>query len=137
MYSHSSRVTKINNKRIAVHGGEFFGSHVRLIDVEPSSPEFMTEIGSFKVQDEVSVHNVMAFGNKAYVAHYQQSVRILDISDPTNPKEVGRFVDWSPDGSSDEMFDGVFGIDVDLQRNRIYVANSPTGLWILDDHPPD
>ncbi len=133
LYSHSSWVTTVDGKRVAVHGGEGYGAHIRTIDVEPDSPTFMQVLGSYKLQDEVSAHNVMAFGNKAYIAYYQYGVRVLDLSDPTNLKELGHFHTWDAQTSLATSFEGAAGIDIDLEKGRIYVADYPRGMLILDD----
>jgi hypothetical protein len=80
----------------------------------------------------------MAFGTKAYFSHYQDGIRVLDISDPTNPQQTGFFNTWDPQGptSTSAFFEGAVGIDVDLQRKLIFVADSPRGLLILQDDTP-
>ena len=56
------------------------------MDVDPNSATYLKAIGEYALRPEVSVHNVMAFGDRAYLAHYQDGVRILDISDPRKPR---------------------------------------------------
>jgi hypothetical protein len=129
--SHSSWVTTAGGRRIAVHGDEDFDAHVRIVDVDPASPEFMTEIGEFSLRPEVSVHNIMAFGETAYISHYQDGIRLLDLSDPTQPAQIAHYRTW--DGGPDYGFspwEGAIGLDVDLGQGLIYVADT-RGLVIL------
>ena len=66
---------------------EAYSGHVKLYDVtDPSQP---TEISSYQSGPFVSVHNVEVKGAYAYVAYYQDQLRILDLTDVTNPVEVG------------------------------------------------
>jgi len=79
----------------------------------------------------VSIHNIMAFGTKAYFTHYQDGVRVLDISDPTQPTQIGYFNTWVEGSAPGAYFAGAVGIDVDVARKRIYIADLTRGLMIL------
>lgn len=130
--SHSSWVTTTSGgRKIAVHGDEDFGAHVRIVDVDPASSRFMEQIGEWALPPQVSVHNVMAFGDLAFVAHYQFGVRILDLSDPTAPRQVAHFNTWSPEAGGYSMYEGATGLDIDLQDRLIYVADIERGLLVL------
>jgi hypothetical protein len=65
-------------------------------------------------------------------------VRILDLSNPTQPVLTGYFNTWDPQGpsSSSAFFEGAVGLDVDPTRKLIFVADSPRGLLILRDDTP-
>ncbi|MEM9489672.1 MAG: hypothetical protein AAGC55_11035, partial [Myxococcota bacterium] len=130
-YSHSSWVITVGGRTIAVHGDEGYDAHIKIIDVDPESPEFMQQIGDFKLRPEVSVHNIMASGNLAYFANYQDGVRIVDLSDPTNPQQVAYYNTWTQERSGAAFFEGAIGIDLDLERGLIYVTDTTNGLMIL------
>jgi hypothetical protein len=59
-----------------------------------------------------SVHNVIVetTGNKvkAYVSWYSDGMLVIDVSDPYNPEEVGRFLDDSSNGGLPNDFWGVY-----------------------------
>ena len=136
--SHSSWPMTINGRRVALHGDENYNAHLDVIDVDPSSPKFMTSIGSYQTREYVSIHNLMGFGTKAYFTYYQDGVRVVDLADPTQPKLVGYYNTWDPQGdaSSSAFFEGATGIDVDLSRKLIFIADIPRGLIILRDSTP-
>lgn len=131
LYSHSSWVTTAGGRTIAVHGDEGFDAHVKIVDVDDASGEFLQVIGEFQTRAEVSAHNIQAFGERAYIAHYQDGVRILDLSDPTSPQQTAYFNTWSPARSGVSFFEGAVGIDVDTASGLLYVADTPRGLMIL------
>lgn len=136
--SHSSWTTTINGKHIALHGEEAYGANLNIVDVDPASPTFMQPGANFKTRDFISIHNLMAFGSKAYFTYYQDGVRVLDLSDPTAPQQVGYYNTWDPqaDYTTSAFFEGAVGLDVDLTRKLIFVADSPRGLLILRDDTP-
>ena len=136
--SHSSWPTTVDGRHIALHGDENYNAHLDVIDIDPASPKYMTSIGSYQTRPYVSIHNIMAFGSKAYFTYYQDGVRVMDLSDPTHPKLAGYFNTWDPqaDYTSSQFYEGAVGIDVDLARKLVFVADSPRGLLILRDDTP-
>jgi hypothetical protein len=131
--SHSNWVTTIDGCKIAVHGDEDFGAHLRTIGVDPGEAcagQFGKQLGELSLRPEVSIHNIMAFGSTAYVAHYQDGVRLYDLSDPAAPRLDRWFNTWLG-GPGNSFFEGATGIDVDLEAGRIYVADIPRGLLVL------
>jgi hypothetical protein len=131
LYSHSNWVTRAGGRTISVHGGEGYDSSVHIVDVDPASVEFMQPIAEFRRRPEVSVHNIMAIGERAYVAYYQDGLRVLDLSDPTDPREVAHYNTWDADRAGGWYFEGAMGVDVDPDRGLIYVADTTSGLVIL------
>lgn len=131
--SHSSWVTTVGARRIAAHGDEQWGARLRLVDVDEASPTFEQQVGVWQTRPEVSIHNVMAFDGEVVMSHYQDGVRIVDISDPANPRTTAWFNTWPGYGPTYgyNFFEGAVGVDVDRVRNRIYVADSHRGLFIL------
>jgi hypothetical protein len=133
--SHSSWATTAGGRKIALHGEEAYGAHLDIVDVDPASPAFMQSIGTYKTRDHVSIHNVMARGDRAYFTYYQDGVRVLDLADPTAPVLLGYYNTWDPQGpdSTSDFFEGAVGLDLDAARDLIFVADSPRGLLILRD----
>jgi hypothetical protein len=64
-----------------------------------------------------SVHNVIVetTGNKvkAYISWYSDGMLVLDVSDPENPEEVGRFLDDSSNDDEPNDFWGVYKVPND------------------------
>jgi hypothetical protein len=128
--SHSNWVTTVGDRTIAIHGDEQWNAHVHIVDVTEGSPTFATSIGEFQTRRAVSVHNIMALGSLGIVSYYQDGVRILDLSDPTHPKEVGHFSSWpgyGPKGGY-SFYEGAVGVDVDPVTKNVYIADGYRGL---------
>ena len=133
--SHSNWTTTAGGRKIALHGDEAYGAHLDIVDIDPASATFMKPFATYKTRDWVSIHNIMAFGTKAYFTYYQDGVRVVDVADPANPKLLGYYNTWDPqaDYTSSAFFEGAVGLDVDPARKLIFVADSPRGLLILRD----
>jgi hypothetical protein len=78
-----------------------------------------------------TIHNPFVVGDTAYISWYADGVRVLDISNPTNPREIAFFV--PPDRPSPSAFLGgkasVWGVYV--QNDLIFISDINTGLYIL------
>jgi len=136
--SHSNWTTTVGGRHVALHGEEEYGAHLDVVDLDTSSGTFMESIGTYKTRDWVSIHNIMAFGSKAYFSYYQDGIRVVDVGDPTQPHLLGYYNTWDPQSttSTSAFFEGAVGIDVDPSRHLVFVADSPRGLLILDDATP-
>jgi hypothetical protein len=108
------------------------------VDITPGSRTFMRPIATWQTRPWVSIHNIMVFGDKAYFTYYQDGVRVLSVADPEHPIQVGYYNTWDPqaDYTSGGFYESAIGIDVDLARKLIFVADTPRGLLILRDDTP-
>ena len=131
--SHSNWVTEAGGRLVAVHGDEDFDAHVRIVDVDPASETAFQEIGSYQTRPQVSVHNIMAVGERALVAYYQDGLRVLDLADPTAPVEIAHYASWT--GVGDDVglgfFEGAIGVDHDAERELVLLADTHRGLIVL------
>ncbi len=77
----------------------------------------------------VTIHNVQVVGSLAYVSYYQAGLRVLDVSDPENPVEVGAF-DTYPEPAA-QLFEGCWGVDAH-PSGRVVVSDRSSGVHILE-----
>ena len=135
--SHSNWTTTANGRHIALHGEEGYDAKLDIVDLDTAQPILMP-IASWQTRSWISIHNIMAFGTKAYFTYYQDGVRVLDLADPRNPRQIGYYNTWDPDAAytSSAFFESAVGLDVDPSRKLIFVADSPRGLLILRDDTP-
>jgi choice-of-anchor B domain-containing protein len=75
-------------------------------------------------------HNLYVHGNYVYESNYVSGLRILDISDPTNPKEVGHF-DTVPWGDDVPGFAGSWSNYPYFKSGIVVVTSMREGMFIL------
>lgn len=135
---HSSWVTTIGGCKVALAGGEGWFTSINTVGVDESCPEqYLQILDTWQTRPEVSTHNIMVFGTTAYVAWYQDGVRVFDISNPADIQLTKWFNTWSPahPTAGRYFYDGAIGIDLDLSADRMYVADIQRGLLVLDLNP--
>ncbi|MBT8492755.1 MAG: hypothetical protein KJO07_06815 [Deltaproteobacteria bacterium] len=130
-YSHSNWVTTGGGRKISVHGGEGFDAGIQIVDVDPESPQYLQTVGEYQTREQVSAHNIQAFGERAFIAYYEDGLRILDLSDPQSPVQIGHFNSWSPDNWDGSYLSGMAGIDVHPDDGLVFASDSQRGLLIL------
>ncbi|MGE3799483.1 MAG: choice-of-anchor B family protein [Candidatus Kapaibacterium sp.] len=75
-----------------------------------------------------TIHNVHIKGTVAYIAWYTAGARIVDISDPVNPVEIG-FYDMVP-GSNSRTF-GNWEVYPYFESGKIIASDMTTGLHVF------
>ncbi len=130
-YWHHAWPTSVAGRRLLLSGDEGNATVVRVLDATPGAT-FLATVGEWNSPRElVSIHNFQAIATRAYVAHYQDGVRVLDLSDPAHPTPVAYFNTWREHSGPAGGFTAAFGVTVDAARGRLYVADSIRGLMIL------
>lgn len=76
-------------------------------------------------------HNMYVKGNRLYQTNYEAGLRILDISDPTSPREVGH-LDTTPDRTTTSM-SGTWSNYPFFQSGTIVVSSIGEGLFLVKD----
>ncbi len=128
-YAHHNAVGTFGGRTIAFEGGEGPGEHLRVLDI--TYPAHIVKIGEFQLRTEISIHNMVLVGKKLYIAWYQEGVRVLDVSNPTQPTQVAYYNTWRETGADPgHYFSGAFGIRVPGD-GYIYAVDSSRGLLLL------
>jgi hypothetical protein len=130
-YSHHNAVGTFAGRTIAFEGAEGSGTHLRVLDV--TNPAHIVKIGEFKQRPVTSIHNMLLVDTKLYVAWYHEGVRVLDVSNPTRPRQVAHFNTFretDPD-RTDGTYEGAIGIRVPGD-GYVYVVDTSRGLLILN-----
>ena len=70
------------------------------------------------------MHNIFVQGSKAFLSWYDEGILVLDMSRPTNPKEIARFT--APAGTGPGTFWGVY-----VQNDLVFGSDLFGGLFIL------
>ncbi|TFB09635.1 choice-of-anchor B family protein [Candidatus Marinimicrobia bacterium MT.SAG.3] len=130
LYSHNVWPTEdrkyllLTDEAVTAKAG-FWG--LTIWDIQDMSSPMM--VAQYKIRDRPNIHNVYVRGDHAYISHYVDGLRILDIADPTNPVEVG-FYDTFP-GSDDDIFFGAFGTYPFLPSGLILISDTDSGLYVV------
>ncbi len=92
-------------------------------------------VGEFMGTTEASDHNLYIRGDLMYQSNYQAGLRIIDISDPENPREVGYF-DTVPYGDNSPGFGGSWSNYPYFPSGAIIVTSGNEGLFVLRKREP-
>jgi choice-of-anchor B domain-containing protein len=84
-------------------------------------------VGTTKAID----HNLYVKGNRVYQANYTSGLRILDISDPVNPREVGYFDTYPTNDAT--AFNGAWSTYPYFRSGAIVVTGIGEGLFLVRD----
>lgn len=82
-----------------------------------------------------SDHNLYVQGDYMYQANYVSGLRILDISSPEEPKEIG-FFDTVTAGDDVPGFAGAWSVYPYFESGLIIVSSIREGLFVLRKRPP-
>ncbi len=75
-------------------------------------------------------HNAQTKGDTVYLSHYESGMRVVDLSDPTNPVEIGALDTWPTENPS---FNGCWGMYPYSPNGFIYGSNEDGKLFILHE----
>lgn len=127
-------VGTIGNRTLAFEAGEGWGAHLRVLDV--SAPALITQVAEYPLRPEVSIRSVKLVGTKLYMAHYQDGLRILDVSNPNIPQEAGYYNTWRETDPERGItfFEGLSDVAVPGD-GYIYATETSRGLLIFRESP--
>lgn len=77
-------------------------------------------------------HNLYVKGDRMYQANYSSGLRILDVADPRNPKEVG-FMDTFPGDDGRPQFTGAWSVYPYFKSGTIVVTSIGEGVFFVKD----
>jgi hypothetical protein len=131
-YSHHNAVGTFAGRTLAFEGGEFAGSHLRVLDV--TDPAHIVKIGEHRKRPFASIHNMILKGDRLYVAWYQEGLRVLDVSNPTKPREVGHFNVYreSDPGRTGSVLEGAYAVRLPGD-GFVYVVDSARGMLVFNE----
>jgi len=77
-------------------------------------------------------HNLYVKGDRMYQANYTAGLRILDISDLRNPKEVG-YLDTHPGDVGTPQFEGAWSVYPYFKSGTVVVTSIGEGVFFVRD----
>jgi choice-of-anchor B domain-containing protein len=90
--------------------------------------------GQYISKNKATDHNLWLVGNTMYQSNYVSGLRVLDITDRLNPKEIGYF-DTHPVGPDEPGFEGTWGNYPFFKSGVVAVSSMTEGLFILKKRP--
>lgn len=78
----------------------------------------------------VTDHNLYVSGTKMYMSNNRAGLRVIDVSDPENPSEIGFFdtTPWSEDAAG---FDGTWSVYPYFESGVILLSSRREGLFLV------
>jgi len=130
--SHTSRVGRFGDRLIAFEGGEDWGAHLRVLDI--TNPAQVKLIGEYRLRPGISIHNMELKGNRLYLAHYQDGVRVLDVSRPEHPREIAYYNTWRETDPyrGFSFYEGAIGVRLPGD-GYLYIVDTSRGLLIFPE----
>lgn len=87
---------------------------------------------------DYTIHNALVVGTDVYISWYSDGIRVLDASNPYNPREVAFFVPPPAKNPVKPSQRGVlsnapqvWGVYYDETTGLVYASDMNSGLWIL------
>jgi choice-of-anchor B domain-containing protein len=87
-------------------------------------------VNELMLPEKSTDHNLYVEGDRMYQSNYKSGLRILDISDRENPKEVAHF-DTQPYGKNSPGFQGSWSNYPYFESGIIVVSSIGEGLFVL------
>lgn len=87
-------------------------------------------VGEHLGPDNATDHNLFITGNRMYLANYQAGFRVVDITDPRAPREIGHF-DTTPYEGNASGFFGAWGSYPFFPSGNVVVSSMQEGLFVL------
>ncbi len=122
-YAHNTWLSEDGNYLMSTE--ETPGKTIKLWDV--------SDLNNITMTDEILgpsglAHNAHIKGNFAYVSHYADGLRIIDISDPANIFETGFYDTFLPPSNS---FAGNWGAFPFFRSGKVLISDEVTGLYVI------
>ena len=122
--SHSGWPFALDDKLYFAHTDEGYDRHLTVLDVtDLANPKVVSR---FSTREGVSVHDAQVAGGIAYISYYIDGLRVVDLRDPENPREIGHF-DTVPPEDERDIFQGAFGVRV--VNGVVYISDVDTGIY--------
>ncbi|WP_338867525.1 hypothetical protein [Myxococcus stipitatus] len=132
--SRAMAVGNVGGRMLAFSGGEDWGSYLSVLDVV--NPASILQVGEFRLRPEVSIRSMTLSGSKLYVAFYQDGLRVLDVSNPGDVRQVAYYNSWRETDANrgTTFFEGLNNVVVPGD-GYIYAMESSRGLLIFRETP--
>ncbi|WP_224240653.1 LVIVD repeat-containing protein [Hyalangium gracile] len=128
--SHANAVGTFDGRTIAFEGGEGYDAHLRVLDV--TDPQAVVKLGEWRLRAQSSIHNMVLVDTRLYISHYQEGVRVLDVSTPSEPRQLAYFNTFreTDPHRGYSFYEGAIGMRVPGD-GYVYVVDTSRGLLVF------
>ena len=131
IFSHSGWSFEANGRHYYANADEGYDQGVTILDVtDLANPVVISEYFS---RPGISVHNVEIVDGIAYLSYYIDGLRVLDLRDPANPREIGHF-DTVGEENERDINQGAWGVHA--EAGRVYISDRETGIYAFEVEVP-
>ena len=125
-FSHSGWPFAIGDKLYYAHNDEGPDQHMTVLDVTDLTDPLV--VSRFSTRPGLSIHNVEVVDGIAYISYYIDGLRVVDLRDPANPREIGHFDTVAEDQERDILL-GAWGVHV--LDGVVYISDFEAGTYAL------
>lgn len=131
-YCHSGWLSE--DGKTYVFADETESMRMKVCDVSNLMDMEVISLFNSEVSDKTVPHNLMLVDSLVYVSHYNDGLRVFDISDRENPRQTGYYDTYLEESTSN--FRGAWGIYALLPSGRLLISDRQTGLYLFRYVPP-
>lgn len=124
-YNHQGWLTP--DGKSYIFGDETMGKKLKKCSVQNNQITILNRFGTNSENNSVA-HNIMATNEFAFVAYYNEGLRIFDIRN--NPIEIAHYDTYLVDFFY--KLNGAWGIYSELPSKRVLVSDRQSGLYLFD-----
>ncbi len=88
-------------------------------------------VGTYTGQTPAIDHNGFTLGDYYYMSNYRRGLSVLDVSDPTDIKDVALFDTFAVPADNSANFNGAWGVFPYLPSGNLIVSDIEYGLFVL------
>jgi hypothetical protein len=102
------------------------GRWTRIFDVR--DPQNVEMVGEIVVNAGAVVHNCYVRGDRLFLAHYTEGMRVFDISTPTAPVEVAFYDTYAGTSGATQ---GVWAVYPYLPSGKVLISDRSGGIFVV------
>ena len=122
LFSHSGWAFALADQLYYAHTSEGYDKHLTVLDVtDLANPRIVSR---FATRPGISIHNVEVADGIAYIAYHLDGLRVVDLREPENPKEIGHY-DTVRDEDERGITQGAWGVRV--MDGVVYISDIEAG----------
>lgn len=89
----------------------------------------ISQVGEYRALSNTIIHNILTKNSFGFISYYVNGLRIVDLSDPTLPVEVGFYDTFlGPDNAG---FNGYWGIYPFAPSGNLYISDFHSGFYLV------